>query len=150
MALSSERRKLAALERRFTDFLDDQWKLSDVAAFSLAYIRLLRTFRKDLPKAVLAALDEREKQLRGEPFRDSGFDDLRSSTRRQIDMDLRNTNEANDRTAQNRLLFCVFLDTQEEDFFYLTEPMFEFVRNAAVTSAELAQILETEFPGFKR
>ena len=49
----------------------------------------------------------------------------------------------------NRLLFCALLDTEENDFFYLTEPMFEFVQNMEVSPDQLKQILESEFVGFK-
>lgn len=42
-------------------------------------------------------------------------------------------------------MFCGLLDTEESDFFYLTEPMFEFVRNMGVSSEQLKQILELEF-----
>lgn len=45
----------------------------------------------------------------------------------------------------NRLMFCALLDTEESDFFYLTEPMLEFVWNMGVSSEQLKQILELEF-----
>lgn len=49
----------------------------------------------------------------------------------------------------SRLLFCALLNTEENDFFYLTEPIFDFVREMEISPVQLAQILESKFDGFK-
>ncbi len=48
----------------------------------------------------------------------------------------------------NRLLFSASLDGDETDFFYLTEPMFEFSKKMGVSPIDLKKILESEFAGF--
>ncbi len=48
----------------------------------------------------------------------------------------------------NRLIFGALLDSEETDFFYLTEPMFEFAEGMGVTPGQLREVLESEFPGF--
>jgi hypothetical protein len=66
-----------------------------------------------------------------------------------LDRGLRKDDGATREAMLNRMLFCAFLDTEETDFFYLTEPMFEFVRIMHISPSQLKQILESEFSGFK-
>jgi hypothetical protein len=91
---------------------------------------------------------ERQKQLRGEIFQDEGFDNLRNSIRKEMDREIRNNASTTKEAILNRLLFCALLDTEENDFFYLTEPMFEFVQIMRVSPKQLKKILESEFVGF--
>lgn len=137
------------LEARFSAFLDEEWELSDWPTFSLAHIRLLRIFEQELPENVLTALGEREKQLRGEKFLDCGFEQLKQSMRSRIGEESGADDASKRRAALNRLIFAAFLDTPEEDFFYLTEPMFEFAQNTGVSSKQLSHILEVEFQGLR-
>jgi len=140
---------LEIIEKRFGSYLDKFWKLSDVAPFLLAYIRLLLLFKNELSRAELNVVLERQKQLRGEEFKDEDFDELRNSSRKEVDRDLKNNTSTTREAMLSRLLFCALLDTEENDFFYLTEPMFEFVQKMEVSPDQLKQILESEFVGFK-
>ncbi len=140
---------LEIIEKRFGSYLVKFWKLSDIAPFLLAYIRLLLLFKNELSRAELKIVLERQKQLRGEEFKDEGFDELRDSTRKEMDRDVKNNTSTTREAMLNRLLFCTLLDTEENDFFYLTEPMFEFVQKMEVSPDQLKQILESEFVGFK-
>lgn len=140
---------LEIIEKRFGTYLDKFWKLSDIAPFLLAYIRLLLLFKNELSLAELKVLLERQKQLRGDEFKGEGFADLRSSSRKVMDRDLKNNTSTTRKAMLYRLLFCALLDTEENDFFYLTEPMFEFVQVMEVSPDQLMQILESEFAGFK-
>ncbi|MDG4556294.1 MAG: hypothetical protein P9F19_02685 [Candidatus Contendobacter sp.] len=140
---------LETIQKNFSLYLDKFWKLSDIAPFLLAYIRLLLLFKNELSRTELNVVLERQKQLHGEKFKDEDFDDLRNSSRKEIDRDLGNNTSTMREAMLNRLLFCALLDTEENDFFYLTEPMFEFVQKMEISSDQLKQILESEFVGFK-
>lgn len=140
---------LGLIEKRFCSYLDKFWKLSDIAPFLLVYIRLLLLFKNELSQVELNVVLERQKQLRGEEFKEEGFGELRNSSRQQMDRDVRNNTSTTREAMLNRLLFCALLDTEENDFFYLTEPMFEFVRKMEVSPDQLKQILESEFVGLK-
>ena len=70
-------------------------------------------------------------------------------SRSELNRHLKDNSESTREAVLNRLLFCALLDTDETDFFYLTEPMFEFVRKMRVAPVELKKILEAEFVGFK-
>lgn len=135
------------IEKRFCTFLEKYWKLSDIAPFLLAYIQLLFLFKSELSSVELNFLLERQKKLRGEKFIDNNFDELRSLSRKEMDRAVGDTGMTR-RRMLNRLLFCAMLDTEESDFFYLAEPIFEFVREMNVTYEQLAKILESEFVGF--
>ncbi|WP_133719249.1 hypothetical protein [Methylocaldum gracile] len=80
---------LEIIEKRFGSYLDKFWKLSDIAPFLLAYIRLLLLFKNELSRVELNVVLERQKQLRGEEFKDEGFDELRNSSRKEMDRDVR-------------------------------------------------------------
>ena len=123
--------------------------MSDIAPFLLVYIRLLLLFENELSQVELSVVLERQKQLLGEEFTNDGFDELKSLSRKEIDGDLRYNTGVTRRGMLNRLLFCCLLDTEESDFFYFTEPIFEFVREMNVSPVQLVKILETEFIGFK-
>lgn len=92
---------------------------------------------------------ERQKQMRGEEFEDDGFDELKNSCRKELDRNIGSDISMTREAMLNRLLFCALIDTEENDFFYLTEPLFEFVREMEVLPKQLQQILESEFIGFK-
>jgi hypothetical protein len=140
---------LETIEKRFVSFLERSWTLRDIKPFLHAYIRLLFLFKDEISQQVLGVLEERQKQLRGEEFSDQALDELRNSSRNEIDRHLRD-NKATTREAQlNRMLFCALLDTEETDFFYLTEPLFEFAKKMEVAPIQLKQILESEFAGLK-
>ena len=141
--------ELETIERRFVSFLERYWALRDIKPFLHTYIRLLFLFKDEISQEALGVLQERQKQLRGEEFKDRAFDDLRNSSRRAMDRDLRNNNGATREAMLNRILFCALLDTEETDFFYLTEPLFEFVKKMKVSPDQVKQVLESEFVGFK-
>lgn len=44
------------------------------------------------------------------------------------------------------MIFSAFLDSTESDYFYLIEPMLEFVRTINFDPDLLKDILEIEFP----
>jgi hypothetical protein len=139
---------LEAITDRFDSFLRESWKLSDVAAFSRTYVRLLLLFKNELSREELSVVLERQKQLRGEEFSDEGFDELRTLSCRK--MMPRDNNSTTRREALYRLLFCsLLLKIDEPDFYYLTEPMYECVEDLEVSPDELKQILESEFSGFR-
>jgi hypothetical protein len=140
---------LEIIEKRFSSYLGNFWKLSDIAPFLLVYIRLLLLFKNELPRVKLNVVLERQKQLRGEEFKGDGFDEVRTSSRKEMDRDIRNNASTTREAMLNRLLFCALLDTEENDFFYLTEPMFEFVKKMEVSPDQLKKILESEFVGFQ-
>ena len=137
------------IETRFGVFLENFWKLSDIAPFLLVYIRLLLLFKNELSQMELNVVLERQKQLLGNEFSDDGFDELRSLSRKEMARDVGNNTSMTRRGMLNKLLFCALLDTEENDFFYLTEPIFEFVREMEISPVQLTQILESEFVGFK-
>ncbi len=139
---------LDVIGKRFGAFLEKYWKLSDMAPFLLVYIQLLLLFKSELSSVELNVVLERQKQLLGEKFTDIGFDELRSLSRKEMDKDVGNTSMMR-RGMLNRLLFCALLDEDENDFFYFTEPVFEFVRGMDVPPVQLTRILESEFAGFK-
>ena len=138
---------LEIIEERFASYLDEFWELSDTAQFLLTYIRLLLLFKDELSPKELNVVLERQNQLRGVAFKDDGFYELRNSSRKAMDRDLRNNTSTTREGILNRLLFCALLDAEENDVFYLTEPMFEFVRTMGVSPDQLKQILESEFVG---
>ena len=140
---------ISIIEKRFDSHLEKFWKLSDVTPFALAYIRLLLLFRDELTSLKLNALLERQNKLRGKDFIYEDFDELRESLRKDIERDVGNDASETREAMLNRLLFCALLDTEENDFFYLTEPMFEFVRKMEVSPDQLKIILESEFVGFR-
>lgn len=137
------------IENHFSAFLEKCWKLSDITPFLLVYIRLLLLFKNELSQVELDVVLERQKQLLGEQFTGDRFDELRRLSRNEVDRNLGNDISTMRRGMLNRMLFCSLLDTEENDFFYLTEPVFEFVREMDVSPDQLAQILESEFVGFK-
>jgi hypothetical protein len=140
---------LGVIRERFDSYLDEFRNLSDIAPFLLAYIRLLLLFKNELSEKELNVILERQKQLRGEEFKDEGFDEMRNLSSKQLNRDVGNNVGLTKEAMLNRLLFCALLDTEEPHFFYLTEPMFDFVRVMEVTPDQLKQILESEFVGFK-
>lgn len=139
---------LDIIEKRFSTFLDNYWKLSDITPFQLVYIKLLLLFKGELSPVVFNVLLERQKQFKGEQFTNIGFEELRSLSRKEIDKDVGNT-DVTRREALNRLIFCVLLDDEENDFFYLTEPLFEFAREMDIPPDQLMRILESEFAGLE-
>ena len=140
---------LEIIEKHFNSYLEKFWKLSDISPFIFSYIRLLLLFKNELSWEDVNIVLERQKQLRGEEFKSECFDKLRNSSRKEIDRDLRKNTNTTQEAMLKRLLFCALLDTEENDFFYLTEPMFEFVQKMEVSPDQLKQILESEFVGFK-
>lgn len=140
---------LEIIEKRFGSYLEKYWKLSEIAPFLLVYIGLLLLFKNELSQVEVKVVLERQKQLRGEEFTDDGFDEIRKLSRKEVDRSVGNNTSTTRKGMLNRLLFCVLLDTEETDFFYLTEPIFEFAREMGVSPAQLKQILESEFVGFK-
>ena len=140
---------LDVLEKCFELYLNKFRELSDIAPFLLVYIRLLLLFKNEISQVKLNIILERQKQLRGEGFTDEGFNELRDSSRKELDRNIRKNTSTTREARLNSLLFCAMLDTEENDFFYLTEPMLEFVQNMEVFPDQLQKILESEFDGFK-
>lgn len=140
---------LENIETRFSSYLDRYWKLSDIAPFILTYIQLLLLFKNELTRVELNVISERKKQLRGEQFTDECFDELRNSSRQQLDSEGRVDTVTTKKVMLNWLLFCALLDTAENDIFYLIEPIFEFAKKMEISPDQLKQILESEFIEFK-
>lgn len=141
--------KFEVIEKSFNLYLDQFWKLSDITPFLLSYIQLVLLFKKELSQLELNVVLERQKQLRREKFLEDGFEELKYSSRKKIDQSIRANSDTTREAMLNRLLFCALLDAEENDFFYLTEPMYEFVKKMEVSPEQLKQILEAEFSGFK-
>jgi len=141
--------KMNVLEKGFERFLETRWKLTDTSAFSLVYIRLLLEFEAELSLDELAVLLERQKQLRGESYSDVGFKQFCVSSREEMDGRLLDGTSSSRRGMLNRLQYASMLDVAEEDFFYLTEPVFEFAREMSLSPRMLADALESEFEGYK-
>lgn len=136
------------IDRRFSEFLFKSWALERLAPFLLAYIRLLSVFEDELSRAEVEALKRRQKQLRdGQPTEDV-FHDLRIDLRKRLDNSLKTSEIDYRRNALNRLLFAAFLDSEEPDLFYLSEPIFEFARKMDMDPQQLRKILESEFRDF--
>jgi hypothetical protein len=106
-------------------------------------------FKDELSHTELSVVLERQKQLRGEEYSDDGFHEVSQSSRSKMAQETSEPVNATRGAMLNRLLFCVLLDTEESDFFYMTEPMFEFVRGMKVLPNELKIILESEFVGLR-
>ena len=115
---------LEIIEKRFCSYLGKFWKLSDVVPFLLVYIRLLVLFKSELSQQELNVTLERRNQLHGKKFSNEGFDQLKISSRRKMDEDIASNSITTRKAMLNRLLYCALLDAEENDFFYLTEPMF--------------------------
>jgi len=139
---------LEIIEKRFCSYLGKFWKLSDVVPFLLVYIRLLVLFKSELSQQELNVTLERRNQLHGKKFSNEGFDQLKISSRRKMDEDIASNSITTRKAMLNRLLYCALLDAEENDFFYLTEPMFEFAKGMKVSSEQLQEILESEFGEF--
>ena len=141
--------KLEDIKKRFNLYLDKYWKLSDIEPFLLAYIQLLLLFKNELSQIKLCVLLERQKQLRAKEFKHGDFDEVMNSIRKEIDRNIKENTSTTREAILNRLLFCALLNTEENDFFYLVEPMFEFAQRMLVSPDQLKQILESEFAGFR-
>jgi hypothetical protein len=142
--------KIDDLEDRFDSYLVRHREISDIPPFLLVYIRLLLAYKDDLQAAELSVLLERQKQLRGQEFKSDGFDKLRNLSRMNMDQDIRKNSEFTREAQLTRMLFCALIDSEESDFFYMTQPIFEFARNMGMSSDEVRKILESEFVGFSR
>lgn len=140
---------LGNIEKRFGAFLDSSWQLSNVAPFSLVYIRLLTLFNGELSEMQVQGLLLREKCLKGEDCDDGALEELRISSRNEMNEHLKNNASTTRAALLNRLIFGALLDSDESDFFYITEPLFEFARGMRVSPDQLRRILESEFVGFK-
>lgn len=140
---------LEIIEKRLSAYLDEFWSLNDITPFLLVYIHLLLLFKYEFSETQLNVILNRQRQLLGEEFNGDAFDEAKKSSRSKIDNHLGSNNCTTRETALNRLLFCALLDAEENDFFYLTEPIFEFVREMHVSADQLRQILESEFSGFR-
>ncbi len=138
-----------ALEKHFCLYLEKYWDLNDIAPFLLVYIRLLLLFKIDLSEVELDIILDRQKRLRRGDLTDYGFEGLINSSRSRMNEYLKNNVSTKSEAMLNRLLLCALLNAEENDFFYLTEPMFEFVREMQVSPDLFKQILESEFTGFK-
>lgn len=137
------------IEERFSSYLDEFCSLSELKPFRFACIRLLLLFKNELSAAELDGVVKRQGQLRGEEFEGRDLEVLMKSVFNELSGFLKN-NTSTTRAAQlNRLLFCALLDTEETDFSYLTEPIFEFAETMQVSPDQLKDILESEFIGFK-
>jgi hypothetical protein len=141
--------ELENIEKQFSLYVESTLKLTDLKPFLLSYIDLLLLFKDEVSEAEEDALLRRRAQLRGEIVEVGDFDEIRRVSRNSLDESMKSGSSSSRRAMINRLLFCAFLDTLEEDLFYLTEPMFEFAREMQVSSNRLAQILEDEFVGLK-
>lgn len=137
------------VERAFALHLEKCWEPSYLPRIILVYIRLLLLFKGALSQKVLGVLLEREKQLHGQPFSDSEFEELRAFVRSELNRHIRGGDHTTKEAMLNRLVFCALLDDDEDDVFYLTEPISEFARVMAVSPVELQRIIESEFAGFR-
>jgi hypothetical protein len=137
------------VERAFALYLEKCWEPGYLNRIILVYIRLLLLFKGTLPQKVLGVLLEREKQLRGQPFEDSEFENLRAIVRSELNRRIGEGDQSTKEAMLNRLVFCALLDDDETDVFYLTEPISEFTRVMAVSPVELERIVESEFVGFR-
>ena len=140
---------LDILENNFGSYLESYRELSDIAPFLLTYIRLLFLFKSELSMELLLTISERQKQLRGGQIKSEGFEKVISAARNEMRGDLSINSSLTRNAMLNRLLFCALLDSEENEFLYLTEPMFDFVRIMEVSLDQLKPILEAEFVGFK-
>jgi hypothetical protein len=140
---------LSNIESSFSYFLEKKWQVSAITPFLLVYIDLIMLFKDELSQIEINATVERQNQLRGESFKDFEIYEIRRTIRNKINTDLKNGASTMREGVLNRMLFCALLDMEESDFFYLTEPIFEFSRIMDVSPNQLRQILESEFEGYK-
>lgn len=136
------------IEIKFSDFLSRAWKLEDISPFLRSYVRLLLAYRSELSHMEVAALQDRLRQISCGQSAPDYFSELRITLRERLDQHLSRDEVGSRAEALDRLLFCAFLDSSETDFFYLTEPMFEFARIMKIEPETLRSILEEEFSGF--
>lgn len=137
------------VESKFSSYLISSGDLNNIVPFTLSYINLLSIFEKSLDDEVKSVIKERKKQIIGEDYCGDRFDHFLILFRDNLERDLRDGTEISRAGVINNLLLCALLDTEEPDFYYLTEPIFDFVRVMEVPIDTLIQILETEFIGFK-
>jgi hypothetical protein len=136
------------LEHCFDSYLSRFHESGDIAPFLRVYTRLLLAFKDEIPLKERSVLLEREKQLRGLEFNPDGFAELSDSSRNGIYQGIGSNASASREAQLNRMLYCAMLDLGESDFFYMTEPVFEFARVMGVSPDVLGRILESEFVGF--
>ncbi len=138
----------ATIEETFTSYLERCWILGEVKPFLLTYIRLLLLFEAELPSNARSFIFERQKQLYGQSFDNSVIENMKNHIRDELNYHLKSGGGSTREAMMNRLLFSASLDGDETDFFYLTEPMFEFSKKMGVSPIDLKKILESEFAGF--
>lgn len=137
------------VESRFLEYLDNNVKLSNLKPFLLTYIRLLLLFKSDLTSEAYKVILDRKKQILGENISTESVDEYRDLCRKNLDSNLSDGTDFTKEGLINSLIFCALSDSEETDFYYLTEPMFEFVHNMEVPFEQFQIILESEFEGLK-
>jgi hypothetical protein len=137
------------IEKLFCAYLERHGNLSDLRPFLLTYIDLLLLFKRELSELEMSVVLERKKQLRHENFNECNFERFRKAISNAMSGHLKGNTSTSRDGMINRLLFCALLDTEENDFFYLTEPIFEFVGIMKVSSVQLSEILENQFADFR-
>jgi hypothetical protein len=141
---------MVMLEEKFSSYLDEFRELDNSARpFALVYIGLLFLFESEISLPALHILLERKKQLLGGGFGDAGFIEFKDASRKGVEKGLGDGFSEARKMQLNRLYFCAMLDAKEGDFFYFTEPIFEFSREMMISPDQLHKILESEFVGFK-
>ncbi len=133
---------------KLNSYLNTFWKNGDVTQFSLVYARLLLLFEGDLSQIEVDAVLERRKQLRGEKFNSEKFSEVRMVANRKLSQEFEADGILSKNAMLNRMMFCLFLDSEEHESFYLTEPIFEFARVMEISPKEIQRVLEMEFDGF--
>ncbi|MEA5668059.1 hypothetical protein VA603_10985 [Stenotrophomonas sp. MH1] len=136
------------IEIKLSEFLSRTWKLEDTPPFLRSYVRLLLVYKNELSHMEVAALLDRLRQLSGEQPAPDNFHELRITLRERLNQDLSRGETESRNGALNRLFFAALLDSAETDFFYLTEPMFEFSKIMSTDPETLKRILDEEFSGF--
>ena len=86
----------------------------------------------------------------GGQYDKSILDDLEKSCRESVNQNLKNDASMTREALLNQMLFGALLDSEETDFFYVTEPMFLFAKEMDVAAAELEEILVSEFSELNR
>ena len=141
---------LDGVESNLDSYLGKFGNSVEITQFRKAYLRLVLMFKEELGTTQLEGALELQKHLVGGQYDKSILDDLEKSCRESVNQNLKNNASMTREALLNQMLFGALLDSEEADFFYVTEPMFLFAKEMDVAAAELEEILVSEFAELNR
>ena len=138
-----------SIESNLDSYLDRFGDSVEIIQFRRTYLHLVLIFKDELTASQLDGALELQKCLRDEQYDKSVLDELEKSSRELLNQNLKNNASTTREALLNQLLFGALLESDETDFFYVTEPMFLFAKEMKVDANELEKILISEFAELK-